>query len=204
MDRGPDRRLGACAFERDVWFRATHRLHDTPCNLFGCLVRCHAEGAHAFGGERFGKCKPPRVEVGDNERVRTCRARAEQRREADRPRTAYQRRVAEPQVCAVYSCEGDGERLQQRAVLEGERWRELVAPHRRVCDVAPQQSRNGGRRTEEDALAAVVATSETRRAGVAWDARFDRYSVAGFKIRHGWVDGDDLAQMGAVDIGVYK
>jgi hypothetical protein len=74
-----------------------------------------------------------------------------------------------------------------------------VAPYRRVHNVAPQQTWNRGRGTEEDAFTTVVTASETRRASVAWDTRLDRDSVARFQMCYGWMDGDDLAQIGAVD-----
>jgi hypothetical protein len=74
-----------------------------------------------------------------------------------------------------------------------------VAPYRRVNNVAPQQTWNRGRGTEEDAFTTVVTASETRRASVAWDTRLDRDSVARFQMCYGWMDGDDLAQIGAVD-----
>ena len=44
-------------------------------------------------------------------------------------------------------------------------------------DIAPQQARDGGSRAEEHALAAVVAASETRRAGVAGNTGLDRDAI---------------------------
>jgi len=45
-------------------------------------------------------------------------------------------------------------------------------------DIATEETGNGGSRTEEHALAAVVAALETRCAGVAGDTRLDRDAVA--------------------------
>jgi hypothetical protein len=53
-----------------------------------------------------------------------------------------------------------------------------VTPHGGVRDVATEQTRDGGCGTEEHALAAVVAASETGRAGVAGYTGLDRDAVA--------------------------
>ena len=45
-------------------------------------------------------------------------------------------------------------------------------------DIATQQSGDGGCRTEEHALAAVVAAPETRRAGVAGNTGLDCDAIA--------------------------
>jgi hypothetical protein len=49
-----------------------------------------------------------------------------------------------------------------------------VAPQGRMRDIATEETGDGGSRTEEHALAAVVAASETRRTGVAGDTGLDR------------------------------
>ena len=59
-------------------------------------------------------------------------------------------------------------------------------------DIATEETGDGGSRTEEHALAAVVAASETRRAGVAGYTGLDRDVVARLKMRYGRMDGNDL------------
>ena len=59
-------------------------------------------------------------------------------------------------------------------------------------DIAAQQAGDGGSRAEEHALAAVVAASETRRAGVAGNTGLDRDAVTWLQMRYGRMDGDDL------------
>ena len=53
-----------------------------------------------------------------------------------------------------------------------------MAPQGRMRDIATKETGDGGSRTEEHALAAVVAASETRHAGVAGDTGLDRDVVA--------------------------
>ena len=53
-----------------------------------------------------------------------------------------------------------------------------MAPQGRMRDIATEETRDGGSRTEEHALAAVVAAPETWRAGVAGDTGLDRDAVA--------------------------
>ena len=59
-------------------------------------------------------------------------------------------------------------------------------------DIATEEAWDGGSRTEEHTLAAVVAASETGRAGVAGDARLDGDAVAWLQVRYGRMDGNDL------------
>jgi hypothetical protein len=197
LDRGAHGRLRARALQRDVRLGAPHRPHDPRRERFPRLVARDAQRAHSPGRreQRLGKCEASRVEIRDDERVRAGRVCAEQRREADRSGTAYERGVAEAEARALDGGERDGEGLEERAVLEGEGLRELVAPHGGVRDVAAEEARDGGRGAKEDALAAVVAAAETGRAGVAGNARFDRDAVAWLEMCYGWMDGDDLAEI---------
>jgi hypothetical protein len=52
-----------------------------------------------------------------------------------------------------------------------------VTPQGRMRDIAAQQTGYGGSGTEEYALAAVVSTSETWRAGVAGNTWLDRNAI---------------------------
>ena len=68
-----------------------------------------------------------------------------------------------------------------------------MAPHGRVIDVSPQQSRDGRRGAEGDFLAAVVATCEAGLALVADDVGFHGHAVADAVGGDGGVFGDDDA-----------
>jgi hypothetical protein len=194
VDRGADRRLSARALQCDVWLRAAHRLHDPRCQGLRRFVRCNVKRAHAAGRKRFSECEAPGVEVGDDEWVGSRRAGAEHCRQPDWPSTTYERRVAEPQIRALDGRQGDRERFKERAVLVGEGLWELVAPYRRMGDVTAQQSRNGRRGAEEDALAAIVPASEARRAGVARDPGLDCDTISWLEMGYGWMHSDDLKQ----------
>jgi hypothetical protein len=67
-----------------------------------------------------------------------------------------------------------------------------VAPQGRMRDIATEETGDGGSRTEEHALAAVVAAPETRRAGVAGDTGLDRDAIAWLQMRYRRMDGNDL------------
>ena len=63
-------------------------------------------------------------------------------------------------------------------------------------DISAQQSGNRRGRTEEHTLAAVVAASETLRAGMTRHTGFDGDAITGLKMSYGRMDGDDLVQSG--------
>ena len=138
VDRSADRRLGARTFECDVRLRAAHRFDYTRCQCLGCLITRDVQRAHAARRKRFGEREARRIEIGDDEWVSTRRAGAEHCGESDWPRATYERRVAEPQVRAVYGRKRDRKRLEERTVLVGKGRRELVAPYGWVGDVAAQ------------------------------------------------------------------
>lgn len=70
-----------------------------------------------------------------------------------------------------------------------------MAPQGRMRDIATEETWDGGSRTEEHSLAAVVAASETRRAGVAGDTGLYRDAVAWLQVRYGRMNGNDLSNV---------
>lgn len=129
------------------------------------------------------KRQPARGNVRDDERARAGGGAAQQRDEADGPRAADEHGVAEARRGALNGREGHAERLQQRALVVRQAV-ELVAPHGRVVDVAPQQAVDGRRRQEGDARAAVVPPRQARLAGVAHDIGLDGDAVPDGERRH--------------------
>ena len=67
-----------------------------------------------------------------------------------------------------------------------------MVPQGQMRDIVTEETRDRGSRTEEHALTAVVAASETRLVGVAGDTGLDRDVVAWLQVRYGLMDGNDL------------
>lgn len=189
-DGGGDAALDAGALHGDGGLNAAKGVD----NLLAGVLGGHAldlVGDDA-GAQLLGEGEAALRDVGDDERAGTGRGAAEHGDEADGACAADEDGVAELDVGALHAGEGDGEGLEQGAVLVAH-VANLVAPDGRVVDVAAQQAVDGRGGQEGDALAAVVASRQAGLAGVADDVGLDGDAVAHFQRGDGRVHGNDFA-----------
>ena len=191
VDRGVDARFDARAFERDGGLDAVCQLDDLLCGVFLGDAALHLERAHA-GDEFLGKGEAALVNVGHDDGFGAGGGGAEEGDEADGPGAADEEGVAEADAGALDAGEGDGEGLEEGAVLKGH-GADLVAPDGRVVDVAAEEAVDGRGGEEAHGEAAVVAAREAGLAVAADDVRFDGDAVAGAEGGDGGVRGEDDA-----------
>jgi hypothetical protein len=197
MDCSGKGALHARTLERDIGFEPAKGDLDPLRELLLGLPALHEVRRHLPGqvlDELPRKVQSALVDVGYDDRHGAGRLGAQEGHKTDGPGTADNSRVAEAELGPLDGGECDGERLEERPVLVGHTRGELVAPHRRVDNVSPQQTGHGGRRAEEDVLAAVVPPGQAGRAGVAGDVGFDGDFVAWLEGRYGRVDCYDLVE----------
>lgn len=77
-----------------------------------------------------------------------------------------------------------------------------MAPDCGVGNVATEEAGDGRCGAEEDGFAAVVGACEAGEAGVAGDVGFDGDFVAGFEVRDGGVDSENLGMRDLLGFGV--
>ena len=192
VDGGRDAGLDARALERDGGLDAAGQGDDLRRGVLVGDAALDLEGADA-GDEVFREGEAAGVNVRDDDGFGAGGGGAEEGDEADGPRAADEDGVAEFDVGALDAGEGDGEGLEERAVLKGHA-ADLVAPDGRVVDVAAEEAVDGRGREEAHREAAVVAARQAGFAVAADDVRFDGDAVADGEGRDGGVRGEDDAR----------
>lgn len=187
LNSAGDRGLDTCAL------KSVGRL-----NVVGKLENCAAEVVDRVaefnlvcedaGDKLAGELEAALIDVGDNEGSGTCSLCAEQCDETNGTSTANEHGVTEPDIRAVKSSKSNRERLEHSTILEGHAVGHLVAPHRRVLEVAAEQACDGRCGKEFDGRATVVAACQAGFALVADDVGLDCDTVANLEVCDGLVN----------------
>jgi hypothetical protein len=99
--------------------RHPRRLPHIPRNLLRALAPLHQHRPHPRH-QGLRELQPALHHIANNNRLRPCRPRTQQRDKADGSSAGDEDRVPEPEVGAVDPGEGDGERLAEGAFFEGD------------------------------------------------------------------------------------
>ena len=176
LDGTCDGALNTGALESDGRLDATTELGDGFCEVFGGVAEVHLVGADRRA-ELLGELQTALIDVGNDDGLGTGGLDTGESDETNGTGTADQDGVTESDFCSLNTCQSNTEGLKERTVLEAH-VTDLVAPHGGVVDIAAEEARDGRSGTEEDRVAAIVATGQARLALAADDVGLDGNAVA--------------------------